>query len=173
MAAQIQFPPITPIRWQNLNADFPSKYRWSFFSWILVPKIPAQRSSAFLRSYMEQGRSCGLSTVARLALTAFGYPANWDWSHTHFSGQAPNVSNTWNLRRHSHVSKTAATGDSPSLPETFNSAPKRVVSLGKDLRQNPDIHILLSIDTLINQLSRLAPGQTASDSGRACTIPVS
>ena len=83
---------------------------------------------------------------AGFALTPSKYPQDWDWYHNEFLGAGSYVSNTWHPT--SAVLRVEAT-DSPvtsGLPATFTSAPSEWYRWEKDLRANPDIRILLSID---------------------------
>ena len=81
------------------------------------------------------------------ALTPSDYPANWDWYHNTFLGSGQYVSNTWRptaaiLRVEDHTFPATK-----NLPETFKSAPNEWYRWQYDLRKNPDIQILLSIDS--------------------------
>src|SRR5712671_3478246 len=80
-------------------------------------------------------------------LTPSAYPANWDWYHNTFLGAGSYVSNSWRP-----VSAILRVEDrkhpaTRNLPETFKSSPSEWYRWEKDLRQNPDIDILLSIDS--------------------------
>ena len=84
---------------------------------------------------------------AGFALTPSAYPANWDWYHNTFLGAGSYVSNTWRptsaiLRVEDRKHPATA-----HLPETFHSSPSEWYRWEKDLRHNPDIDILLSIDS--------------------------
>jgi hypothetical protein len=72
--------------------------------------------------------------------------ASWSWYHNTFLGSGNFVSNTWGptavtLKVEDHtIPPTAA------LPATFTSSVSEWYSWSNDLRQNPDIKILASID---------------------------
>jgi hypothetical protein len=134
----------TTSNWRNLNADFLRRYQVVVFL-DTRPEDSAQRA-AFER-YMEDGGAWMGFHFAGFALTPSKYPANWDWYHNDFLGAGSYVSNTWRptsaiLRvedRHHPATRR--------LPPTFKSSPSEWYRWEKDLRQNPDIDILLSIDS--------------------------
>ena len=143
-AAQYNFSYDTTSNWHNLNSDFLSGYDVVVFL-DTRPEEPAQRAA--FQTYMEHGGAWMGFHFAGFALTPSAYPANWDWYHTTFLGSGSYVSNTWRptsaiLRVEDR--KHPATSH---LPETFTSSPSEWYRWEKDLRQNPDIDILLSIDS--------------------------
>ena len=94
---------------------------------------------------MEHGAVVGFH-FAGFALTPSKFPQDWDWYHNEFLGAGSYVSNTW--RPTSAVLRVEAP-DHPvtsGLSATFKSAPSEWYRWEKDLRTNPDIQILLSID---------------------------
>jgi len=144
MAARYHFTFDTTSNWQNLNADFLAAYQVVVFL-DTRPEDPAQRAA--FQAYMERGGAWMGFHFAGFALTPSAYPANWDWYHNTFLGAGSYVSNTWRptaavLRvedRHHPATQ--------HLPVTFRSAPSEWYRWEKDLRQNRDIDILLSIDS--------------------------
>lgn len=108
------------------------------------PDEPAQRAA--FRKYMDAGGAYLGFHFAGFALTPSKYPQDWDWYHDAFLGAGQYVSNTWR--------PTAATlrVDDPAhpvtqgLPRAFRSAPNEWYRWQRDLRANPDIRVLLSID---------------------------
>ena len=144
MAAKYGFAFDTTSNWNNLNSDFLSKYQVVVFL-DTRPEDSAQRAA--FQDYMDHGGAWMGFHFAGFALTPSEYPANWDWYHNRFLGSGQYVSNTWRptsatLRVEDR--KHPATRD---LPETFKSSPNEWYRWEKDLRQNPDIDILLSIDS--------------------------
>lgn len=129
--------------WDQLNASFLSGYDVVLFL-DTRPESPSQRAA--FEKYMAQGGAWMGFHFAGFALTPSDYPQNWDWYHRTFLGAGEYRSNTWRptaavLRvedRHHPVAK--------HLPETFLSAPNEWYSWTNDIRKNPDIKILLSID---------------------------
>jgi hypothetical protein len=144
MAAKYNFSFDTTSNWQNLNSDFLSKYQVVVFL-DTRPEDPLQRAA--FQTYMEHGGAWMGFHFSGFALTPSTYPANWDWYHNTFLGSGSYVSNTWRP-----VSAVLRVEDrqhpaTRHLPATFTSAPSEWYRWEKDLRQNPDIHILLSIDS--------------------------
>jgi GntP family gluconate:H+ symporter len=144
MAAQYNFRFDTTSNWRNLNADFLAAYQVVVFL-DTRPEDPAQRAA--FQAYMEHGGAWMGFHFAGFALTPSAYPANWAWYHTTFLGSGSYVSNTW--RPTSAVLRVEDRHHPATshLPVTFTSAPNEWYRWEKDLRQNPDIDILLSIDS--------------------------
>ena len=144
VAAQYDFSFDTTSDWNNMRSDFLSRYQVVVFL-DTRPEDPRQRAA--FREYMDRGGGWMGFHFAAFALTPSAYPANWDWYHDTFLGGGQYVSNTWRPtsailrvedRRHPATRR---------LPETFKSSPSEWYRWQKDLRQNPDIDILLSIDS--------------------------
>jgi hypothetical protein len=109
------------------------------------PEDTAQRAA--FENYMHHGGAWMGFHFAGFALTPSTYPQNWDWYHNDFLGSGQYRGNTWRptaaiLRV--EKSKHRATRH---LPVMFKSAPNEWYKWEKDLRQNPNIEILLSIDS--------------------------
>lgn len=108
------------------------------------PEKPAQRAA--FEEYMDNGGAWMGFHFAAFALTPSAVPQNWDWYHNQFLGSGEYVSNTW--RPTSAILRVEdrnfpATRD---LPATFKSAPNEWYRWKNDLRKNPNIRILVSID---------------------------
>ena len=143
MAAKYHFGFDTTSNWKNLNSDFLAKYQVVVF-WDTRPEDPLQRAA--FQTYMEHGGAWMGFHFAGFALTPSKYPQDWDWYHNEFLGAGSYVSNTWHP---TSAVLRVETPDSPvtrGLPATFTSAPNEWYRWEKDLRANPDIRILLSID---------------------------
>jgi len=130
--------------WSKLNTDYLSQYQVVLFL-DTRPDVPEQRMA--FKEYMDKGGAWMGFHFAGFALTPSEFPQNWDWYHNEFIGAGQFVSNTW--RPTSAVlrvedSKHPAVKD---LPATFKSSPNEWYRWEKDLRDNPDIRILLSIDS--------------------------
>jgi hypothetical protein len=144
MAAANQFVYDSTNNWANLNEAFLSHYQVVIFL-DTRPEDPDQRM-AFQR-YMENGGAWMGFHFAGFALTPSAYPQNWDWYHEEFLGSGSYVSNTW---KPTSAVLRVENRDCPcvqGLPDTIRTAPSEWYRWSKDLRQNPDIHILLSIDS--------------------------
>ncbi|MFL9482867.1 ThuA domain-containing protein [Chitinophagaceae bacterium LWZ2-11] len=143
LAAQYNFTYDSTNDWTNLNAEFLSKYQVVLFL-DTRPDDSLQRLA--FQKYMENGGAWMGFHFSAFALTPSGYPQNWDWYHNTFLGSGSYGSNTW--RPTSAVlrveSKHAVT---KGLPHTFSSAPNEWYKWENDLRKNPDIKILLAIDS--------------------------
>lgn len=130
--------------WSNLNTDFLSQYQVVLFL-DTRPDVPEQREA--FKKYMDNGGAWMGFHFAGFALTPSEFPQNWDWYHNEFIGAGQFVSNTW--RPTSAILRVEAR-DHPAmkgLPETFKSSPNEWYRWEKDIRNNPDIQILLSIDS--------------------------
>lgn len=129
--------------WTNMNSDFLSGYQVVLFL-DTRPDQPEQRKA--FRKYMENGGAWMGFHFSAFSLSPSAYPQNWDWYHEEFLGSGQYRSNTWRPspailrvedRKHPVTKK---------LPETFISAPNEWYRWKNDLKSNPDIKILLSID---------------------------
>ena len=144
VAARHGFRYDTTSNWKNLNAEFLADYQVVIFL-DTRPEDPAQRA-AFQR-YVERGGAWMGFHFAAFALTASTYPANWPWYHDTFLGSGSYGSNTWRPTSAVLRVENRAHPATRRLPATFTSAPNEWYRWEKDLRQNPDIDILLSIDS--------------------------
>lgn len=130
--------------WNNLNDSVLANYQVVIFL-DARPDSSCQRIA--FEKYMESGGSWMGFHFAGFALTPSAVPQNWDWYHNNFLGAGEYKGNTWRptsavLRvenRHHPATK--------DLPETFMAAPNEWYSWKNDLRKNPDIDILLSVDS--------------------------
>jgi len=144
MAKKYHFTYDSTNNWNNMNPDFLARYQLVIFL-DTRPDTPSQREA--FQHYMEHGGAWMGFHFSGFALTPSDYPQNWDWYHNEFLGSGSYVSNTWRpvsaiLRvedKHHPVTK--------NLPETFKSSPSEWYRWSNDLRTNPDIDILLSIDS--------------------------
>jgi uncharacterized protein len=144
MAAKYNFTYDSTNNWNNLNAQFLSRYQVVLFL-DTRPDSPAQREA--FQKYMENGGAWMGFHFAGFALTPSAYPQNWDWYHNQFLGSGEYLSNTW--RPTSAILRVEDRNHpaTKNLPETFKSSPNEWYRWTKDLRANPDIKILLSIDS--------------------------
>lgn len=130
--------------WNNMNSRFLADYQVVIFL-DTRPDSSTQRNA--FREYMENGGAWLGFHFAGFALTPSAYPQNWDWYHNRFLGSGEYKGNTWHptsaiLRVENH--KNPATRN---LPEIFKSSPNEWYKWQNDLRINPDIQILISIDS--------------------------
>ena len=130
--------------WNNMNTAFLSDYQVVIFL-DSRPDSIAQRLA--FRKYMENGGSWIGFHFAGFALTPSAFPQNWDWYHNQFLGSGEYKGNTWHpttavlrVENHNHPSTR-------NLPDTFVASPNEWYSWKNDLRKNPEIQILISIDS--------------------------
>ncbi|HMI00956.1 MAG TPA: ThuA domain-containing protein [Pedobacter sp.] len=130
--------------WSNLNPVFLSKYQVVLFL-DTRPEDPEQRRA--FEQYMKNGGAWMGFHFSAFALKDSAYPQNWDWYHNVFLGSGQYGSNTW--RPTSAVLKVedAKHPVTKKLPATFKSSPNEWYRWSNDLRKNPDIKILLAIDS--------------------------
>ncbi|UTA69257.1 ThuA domain-containing protein [Emticicia sp. 21SJ11W-3] len=129
--------------WNNLNTGFLKKYQVVIFL-DTRPEDPTQREA--FRQYMENGGAWMGFHFSAFALNNSAFNQDWDWYHNQFLGSGEYKSNTW---RPTPAVLRIETKDHPAtknLPETFKSSPNEWYRWSNDLKANPDIEILLSID---------------------------
>jgi hypothetical protein len=106
---------------------------------------PEQRAA--FEQYMKNGGGWMGFHFSAFALTPSDYPQNWDWYHNEFLGSGQYASNTW------HPTSAVLKVEDPrhpatkGLPALFKTQPNEWYRWEHDLRKNPDIDILLSIDS--------------------------
>src|SRR5258706_10340180 len=144
MAAQYHFQYDSTNDWNNMNTEFLSKYQVVLFL-DTRPDNPAQRDA--FKKYMENGGGWMGFHFAGFALTPSEFPQNWDWYHNEFIGAGQYKGNTWRPTSAILRVEDSTHPATRHLPQTFKSSPNEWYSWEKDLRKNPDIKILLSIDS--------------------------
>ncbi len=130
--------------WNNLNDKFLSNYQVVIF---LDTRPDSAGQRAAFEKYMENGGAWMGFHFAAFALTPSAYPQNWDWYHNEFLGSGQYWSNTW--RPTSAILRVEDPGHpaTRNLPVTFSSSPNEWYRWRNDLRKNPDIDILVAIDS--------------------------
>jgi hypothetical protein len=144
IAAQYHFRYDSTNDWNNLNEKFLSQYQVVLFL-DTRPEAPEQRNA--FKKYMENGGAWIGFHFAGFALTPSAFNQDWDWYHNEFIGAGQYKSNTW--RPTSAVLRVEDTTHPATkhLPVLFKSSPNEWYRWEKVLKKNPDIHILLSIDS--------------------------
>ena len=143
MAAKYNFSYEATTNWSQMNAAFLAHFQVVLFL-DTRPDDPAQRKA--FEDYMEHGGAWMGFHFAGFALTPSDYPQNWDWYHVKFLGAGEYVSNTWRPTSAVLRVEDAHHPATRNLPPTFRSAPNEWYRWKNDLRSNPDIKVLLSID---------------------------
>lgn len=144
MATRHHFRYDTTTNWNNLNAQFLSRYQVVLFL-DTRPETPEQRQA--FQKYMENGGAWMGFHFAAFALTPSAYPQNWGWYHQEFLGSGQYKSNTWRPTSAILRVENQTHPATKNLPQTFQSAPNEWYRWEKDLRTNPSIDILVSIDS--------------------------
>ena len=143
MAEQYNFSYDSTNNWNNLNKEFLSKYQVVLFL-DTRPEIPEQREA--FQKYMENGGGWMGFHFSAFALTPSDYPQNWDWYHHIFLGSGQYKSNTWRPTSAILKVENRKHPATKNLPETIKASPNEWYRWENDLKTNPDIDILLSID---------------------------
>ena len=129
--------------WDNLNDEYLADVDIVLFL-DTRPEKPSQRAA--FEKYMEEGGAWIGFHFAAFALTPSSYPQDWDWYHENFLGAGQYVSNTWEptsaiLKVENHYYP-----GTKNIPNKFEATPCEWYRWEHDLRNNPDIEILCSID---------------------------
>ena len=144
MASEYNFTYDSTRDWDNLNAGFLSHYDVVIF---LDARPDSASQRAAFQQYMDNNGAWMGFHFSAFALTPSAFPQNWDWYHNQFLGSGEYKSNTW--RPTSAVLRVEDRKHPATrhLPETFISSPNEWYRWEKDLTMNPDIKVLLSIDS--------------------------
>lgn len=130
--------------WNNLNTAFLSQYQVVIFLDTRPDSLP-QRVA--FQQYMEHGGAWMGFHFSAFALTPSDFNQDWDWYHNTFLGSGEYGSNTWHptsaiLRVEDHQHPATK-----NLPRTITAAPCEWYRWQNDLKKNPSIKILLSVDS--------------------------
>ncbi|MBV9987482.1 MAG: ThuA domain-containing protein [Chitinophagaceae bacterium] len=144
MASKYHFSYDSTNDWNRLNVNELAHYQVIVFL-DTRPEAPAQRAA--FQKYMEQGGAWMGFHFSAFALTPSAYNQDWDWYHDYFLGSGQYASNTWRpttaVLRVENAKHPATRG----LPALISAAPNEWYRWEKDLRSNPDIDILLAVDS--------------------------
>ena len=144
IAARYNFQYDSTNNWNNLNEKFLSQYKVVLFL-DTRPETPAQRNA--FKKYMKRGGAWIGFHFAAFALTPSAFNQNWDWYHNEFIGAGQYKSNTWRPTAAMLRVEDSTHPATKNLPLVFKSSPNEWYRWEKDLTKNPDIDILLSIDS--------------------------
>ncbi|MEU0881468.1 ThuA domain-containing protein [Lentzea sp. NPDC005914] len=124
--------------WNRLNTLTPAQAQVVIF----LDDMPSGTQRAGFQRYMEAG-----GAWFGFHVSAFTQNANeWSWYHNTFLGKGNFVSNTWGPTTATLKVETRTHPSTLRLPEKFTSAVSEWYSWSRDLRTNPDIQILASVD---------------------------
>lgn len=144
MARKYNFTYDSTNNWTNMNPAFLAKYQVVVFL-DTRPDAPEQRAA--FEQYMKKGGAWMGFHFSAFALTPSAFPQNWDWYHNGFLGSGQYVSNTWHPTPAILRVEDAKHPVTKGLPQTFKTNPNEWYRWEHDLRKNPDIDILLSVDS--------------------------
>jgi hypothetical protein len=138
IAAQNNFSYTSTTNWSQLNASNLAQYKVVMF---LDDLPPAAQRPAF-QQYMQNG-----GAWMGFHVSAFNTdPSSWDWYHNQFLGTGAFKSNTWGPTTAVLRVEDRTHPSTLRLPATFTSSVSEWYSWNNDLRNNPNIDILASID---------------------------
>lgn len=144
MAAKYNFTYDSTNDWDNLDSAFLSHYQLVIFL-DTRPESPHQRAA--FKQYMDNGGAWMGFHFAGFALTPSAYNQDWDWYHNEFLGAGQYAGNTWRPTPAVLLVEDRKHPVTMGLPETFSTSPNEWYRWSNDLRKNPAIKILLSIDS--------------------------
>jgi hypothetical protein len=130
--------------WNNMNPTFLAKYQVVLFL-DTRPDQPEQRAA--FEQYMKNGGAWMGFHFSAFALTPSDFPQNWDWYHNEFLGSGQYASNTWHPTSAILHVEDAKHPVTKGIPTTFKTQPNEWYRWEHDLRKNPDIDILLAVDS--------------------------
>jgi hypothetical protein len=130
--------------WTKMNTATLKRYQLVIFLDTRADKDDQRKA---FEEYMKNGGAWMGFHFAGFALTPSDFPQNWNWFHQEFLGAGEYASNTWRptsaMLRIEKKNHPAMVG----LPVLFKSSPSEWYRWSNDLRLNPDIDILISIDS--------------------------
>ncbi|MBE1492373.1 ThuA domain-containing protein [Plantactinospora soyae] len=138
LAAEHNFSYTATTDWSRLNAANLAQYQVVMF---LDDLPPAAQRPAF-EQYMRGGGGWLGFHVSAFTTN----PGGWDWYHNQFLGTGAFQSNTWGPTTAVLRVEDRAHPSTVRLPATFTSAVSEWYSWSRDLRTNPNIDILASVD---------------------------
>ncbi len=143
MGAKNRFSLDTTSNWSNLNMEFLAKFDVVIFLGTR-PEKPEQRAA--FEQYMKNGGAWMGFHFAGFALTPSAFPQNWDWYHNEFLGSGEYKGNTWRPTSAILRVENRKHPATKHLPVTYKASANEWYSWKNDLRKNPDIEVLASID---------------------------
>lgn len=129
--------------WTKMTDDFLVNYDVVIF---LDSRPDSLSQRIAFQKYMERGGAWMGFHFCAFALSPSSFPQNWDWYHDTFLGSGQYKSNTW---RPTAAILKVEDKQHPAmkvLPRKFSASPNEWYCWEHDLRENPDIEVLASID---------------------------
>jgi hypothetical protein len=124
--------------WSLLNTGNLAQYKVIMF----LDDAPPTAQRAAFQQYMQNG-----GAFMGFHVSAFTTdPNSWSWYYNTFLGSGAFRTNTWGPTRVTLRTEDRAHPSTLRLPATFTSAVSEWYSWSNDLRQNPNIDILASVD---------------------------
>jgi Trehalose utilisation. len=130
--------------WDLLDSTTLSHYQLVIF---LDTRPDSDRQRRAFEHYMNNGGAWVGFHFSAFALTPSAYPENWPWYHQTFLGSGQYKSNTWRPTSAVLRIEDLKHPIARHLPVTFHSSPNEWYRWENDLRNNPDVKILISIDS--------------------------
>jgi uncharacterized protein len=130
--------------WHKLDSTIINRYQLIIF---LDTRPPGPEQRKAFESYMNKGGAWIGFHFSAFALSPSDFPQNWDWYHNYFLGSGQYVSNTWRPTAAYLKVENKKHPIAKNIPAIFKSAPNEWYRWEKDLRTNPDIDVILSIDS--------------------------
>jgi hypothetical protein len=130
--------------WSKMNDTVLAKYNVVIF---LDTRPDDSTQRVAFEKYMKNGGAWMGFHFSAFALTPSAFPQNWDWYHNEFLGSGSYVSNTWHPTSaivHVEDRKHPVT---KGIPAVFTAQPNEWYRWSNDLKKNPDIDILIAIDS--------------------------
>lgn len=130
--------------WGRMRADTLQKYQVVIFLDSRPDSMPYRKA---FEHYMQNGGAWLGFHFAAFALDKSAFPQNWPWYHEEFLGAGQYVSNTWKPTSAVLRAEGRALRMMKGIPDTFRSAPNEWYRWEFNVKENPDIRVLLSIDS--------------------------
>ncbi len=137
-AMQYDFSYTATNNWSLLNRTNLAQYQVVMF----LDDLPPTTQRAAFQEYMQNG-----GAWFGFHVCAFNEnPATWDWYHNQFLGTGAFRNNTWGPTTAVLRVEDRTHASTLHLPATYTSAVSEWYSWDRDLRSNPSIRILASVD---------------------------
>ncbi|MDH7464424.1 ThuA domain-containing protein [Chitinophagaceae bacterium 26-R-25] len=144
MAAKYGFTYDSTNDWTKLNDTVLAKYNVVLF---LDTRPDDSTERVAFEKYMKNGGAWMGFHFSAFALTPSAFPQNWDWYHNEFLGSGSYVSNTWHPTSAIVRVEDKKHPVMKGIPAVFTAQPNEWYRWSNDLKQNPDIDILIAIDS--------------------------